>query len=82
MMPLIMEDDDQDQLMEDLFGESEHVPITITAAPPAKGLPQRLDRLAASNCCQCVCQTFLFQTSPSNRLQGKLLGLDSAASLP
>jgi hypothetical protein len=51
-------DDDQDQLMEDLFGEAEHVSLTAAATPPAKGLAHRLDQLAASSCCQCVCQTF------------------------
>jgi hypothetical protein len=57
-MPLMMEEDDQDQLMEDLFGDSGHDPIAATA-PPAKGLAQRLDHLAASNCCQCVFHCFV-----------------------
>ncbi|TID21520.1 mediator of rna polymerase ii transcription subunit 16 [Venturia nashicola] len=48
-----MDGNDQDQLMEDLFGDgSDHVNVAITPSPPAKRLPQRLDHLAATNCCQ------------------------------
>jgi hypothetical protein len=39
-----------DDPMDDLFGESEEIPLT--AAPPIKGLPLRLDELASTNCCQ------------------------------
>lgn len=46
-MPLIM---DEDQYMEDLFGDAE--PVSVPVAPAAKGLPQRLDELYASGCCQ------------------------------
>ena len=51
-MSLIMDDDD-DQYMEDLFGDSEqvHVPIA-TAIPAVKGLGERLDELAGTGCCQ------------------------------
>lgn len=77
-----MEENDQDQLMEDLFGDaSDHVNVSITPSPPpAKGLPQRLDQLAASNCCQCVLLSGnLVSLSPhSNCQQGKLLGRDLA----
>ncbi|QDS74407.1 hypothetical protein FKW77_005772 [Venturia effusa] len=48
-----MDGTEQDQLMEDLFGDgSDHVNVAITPSPPAKGLPQRLDDLASTNCCQ------------------------------
>lgn len=51
-MSLIMDDDD-DQYMEDLFGDSEQVHVPIAAAIPAvKGLGERLDELAGTGCCQ------------------------------
>lgn len=50
-MPLIM--DDEDQYMEELFGDAEQVHVPITATPPAvKGLAERLDELAGTGCCQ------------------------------
>jgi hypothetical protein len=50
-MSLLMDDDDQ--YMEDLFGDSEQVHVPIAAAIPAvKGLAERLDELAGSGCCQ------------------------------
>lgn len=50
-MPLIM--DDEDQYMEDLFGDAEqvHVPIAATA-PPVKGLAELLNEQAGTGCCQ------------------------------
>jgi hypothetical protein len=48
-MALTLEDDQQ--FMDDLFGDGSHVPIV----PPVvmiKGLSQTLDHLAFSNCCQ------------------------------
>lgn len=47
-MPYIMEDD---QYMDDLFGDSEPVHIP-PASPPLKGLTQRLDELQEGGCCQ------------------------------
>ncbi|KAF1840922.1 uncharacterized protein K460DRAFT_194674 [Cucurbitaria berberidis CBS 394.84] len=39
--------------VEDLFGDSEHVPLhSISATPPVKGLARRVDDLASSGCCQ------------------------------
>jgi len=67
--------EEEDQLMEDLFGGPEHV--DIPAAPPVKGLAQKLDDLASSNCCQCVIQParFIFLSFMfSNRFKGKLPG--------
>jgi hypothetical protein len=50
-MPLIM--DDEDQYMEDLFGDAEEVHVPISAPPPAiKGLAERLDELAGAGCSQ------------------------------
>jgi hypothetical protein len=43
-------EDQEDQYMDDLFGESEEIPLAT--APAIKGLPQRLDELALTNCCQ------------------------------
>jgi hypothetical protein len=50
-MPLIM--DAGDQYMDDLFGDAdgEQLPLAPPAAP-VKGLPQRMDELAISNCTQ------------------------------
>lgn len=50
-MPLIM--DDEDQYMEDLFGDADQVHVPISAAAPVvKGLAERLDELAGSGSCQ------------------------------
>lgn len=37
--------------VDDLFGDSEQVPMPMPAAP-VKGLARRLDELSASGCCQ------------------------------
>lgn len=51
-MPLMEDHQDPyiDDPMDDLFGESEEIPLT--AAPPIKGLALRLDELASTNCAQ------------------------------
>jgi mediator of RNA polymerase II transcription subunit 16 len=41
---------DDDAYMQDLFGEPDNV--QINTSPAIGGLPQRLDELAGSNCCQ------------------------------
>jgi mediator of RNA polymerase II transcription subunit 16 len=41
--------------VDDLFGDSEQVNLqAMTAPPPLKGLPGRIDELGASGCCQQV----------------------------
>ena len=46
-MPLIMDDD---QYMDDLFGD--HEPVQLSVPATVKGLPQRLDDLSRGGCCQ------------------------------
>lgn len=38
--------------VDDLFGDSEPVPLPNLTIPPLKGLPQRLSELSVSACCQ------------------------------
>jgi mediator of RNA polymerase II transcription subunit 16 len=38
--------------VDDLFGDSEQVPLPAMPAAPVKGLARRLDELSASGCCQ------------------------------
>jgi hypothetical protein len=49
-MPLMMDNDQFMDDMDDLFGDSDQVPITTP--PQIKDLPQRLDELSGTNCCQ------------------------------
>lgn len=49
----------EDQYMDDLFGEDNHVAHITTSAPAAKGLARRLDALASSNCCKLVASIFI-----------------------
>ena len=82
-MPLIMDDDDQ--YMEDLFGDSEPVHVPIAAAIPAvKGLAERLDELAGSGCCQYatsrICHAPWFFLV--HKITGKFHGRDLGALLP
>ena len=51
-MPLIMDDPSYNMDVDDLFGDTEQVPLPTIAAPPVKGLAGRLDELSASGCCQ------------------------------
>lgn len=59
--------DVEDQYMDDLFGDADNVSHQIaTAVPVAKGLAQRLDALASSNCCRLIHSPVMtYLTSPS-----------------
>ena len=43
---------DDQQFMDDLFGDSEPVNVHVPSNPSVKGLSQRLEDLYASGCCQ------------------------------